>query len=218
MQPLTPPFVHLNLRRNPFGELPPEERPRLAVVDVGRWIEPLAAQPGFALQVLGDAGRGKTTHLLALREALPEASYRHICEGERVPARAIVPGRPTIIDECQRLLPRARRRVFARGDPLLLGSHEDHEPELRRAGYEVETIRPADDLGRERLVSIVEARIEGARRSQGPVPGVSDEALDALRERYATDVRAMEHCLYEVFQRLSEIRNVEVFDLDRYRG
>ena len=218
MQPLTLPFAHLNLRRNPFGELPPEERPRLAVVDVGRWVEPLMARPGFALQVLGDAGRGKTTHLLALREALPEASYRHITEGERVPARAIVTGRPTIIDECQRLSPRARRRVFARGVPLLLGSHEDHEPELRRSGYEVDTIRPAETLARERLVSILEARIEASRRAPGPVPTVSDEAVDALRERYGTDVRAMEHCLYEVFQLLSEIRDVEVFDLDPGRG
>ena len=218
MQPLCLPFVHLNLRRNPFGELPPEERPRLAVVEVSRWIEPLSGPPGFALQVLGDAGRGKTTHLIALREALPGAFYRHIGEGERVTARGIARGRPTIIDECQRLSPRARRRVFGRGDPLLLGSHEDHAPELRRAGYEVATIRPADATGCERLHSIFAARLEASRRGPGAIPRVSDEAVGALRARYGTDVRAMEHCLYEVFQQLTEIRNVEVFDLDRCRG
>jgi hypothetical protein len=214
MQPLTLPYAHLNLRRNPFGELAPEERPMRAIVDGRRWAAALAGADRFALQVLGESGRGKTTHLLALRAELPRSTYRHITEGERISARAIATGSPTIIDECQRLPPRARRRVFARGGPLLLGSHEDHGVELARAGYRVDTLYPAESLDRERLAAILAERIEASRRGPGPVPRISEPALDALRARYGTDVRAMEHCLYETFQTLAEIRDVEVFDLD----
>jgi hypothetical protein len=171
----------------------------------------------FALQVLGDSGRGKTTHLLALRELLPQATYRHITEGERVPARAIERGMPTIIDECQRLSPWACRRVFSRGGPLLLGSHRDHGNELRRAGYRVETLTPAAELDRARLASILDERIESSRRDRGPVPRLRPEVLDGLLDRFGTDVRAMEHCLYEIVQTLPEIRDVEMHDLDRAR-
>ena len=215
MPPLSLPYAHLNLRRNPFGELPVEERPARAIVAIERWLAPLRSESRFALQVLGERGNGKTTHLLALRAQLPEATYRHIGEGERVPARAIRRGLPTIIDESQRLSPRACRRVFARGGPLLLGSHRDHADELRREGYEVETIYPAAMLDRPRLIAILDERIESSRRGPGPVPGLDAAVIDALRRRFATNVRAMEHCLYEIFQTLTEIRDVEMFDLDR---
>ena len=65
MPTLNLPFAHLNLRFNPFGEATPEERAKLAVVDIERFAQRLCA-PGFAVQFIGEHGRGKSTHLLAL--------------------------------------------------------------------------------------------------------------------------------------------------------
>lgn len=205
--PLRWAYAHLNLRHNPFGELPPDERAEVAVVEVGAWLERLGAGR-FALQVLGEPGRGKTTHLLALRAELPEATYRHVGEDEHLRAADVAPGRPTMIDECQRLRPRVRRRIFAREGALVIGSHADHTPELVRAGYAVETVRPASELSVKKLAQMFEARIEHARRSPGPVPRIRAETLQALVAEFGTHVRAMEHALYERFQRLTEVADV----------
>jgi len=69
-RPIALPFAHLNLRRNPFGELDLSQRAALAVVDVDRFVRRLA-QPGYAVQFTGDRGRGKTTHLLAILRHFP---------------------------------------------------------------------------------------------------------------------------------------------------
>jgi fumarate reductase flavoprotein subunit len=67
------PFAHLNLRFNPFGELDLHLRADVAVVDLADWPKRLAAGR-FAIQFLADCGRGKTTHLLALRRHFPDAA------------------------------------------------------------------------------------------------------------------------------------------------
>ena len=73
------PFAHLNLRRNPFGEFSVEERAQLAVVDLEPAIAHLSSDVangrGAVVQVLGEKGFGKTTHLLALYSRHPGASY-----------------------------------------------------------------------------------------------------------------------------------------------
>jgi len=145
------PFAHLNLCRNPFGELPLDQRAALAVVDVDRFVGRLK-RPGYAVQFLGDKGRGKTTHLLAIRQHFPEAPYLHIGEGERP---RIPRGHPLMIDEIQRL-PRWRRRwVFRRPVSLVIGTHEDVSAELLRAGFEVDSIEAAAPLDAERLHEIL---------------------------------------------------------------
>ena len=78
---LTFPFAHLNLRRNPFGELSLEERGRIAVADLDPLAELLAGPP-FVLQVIGDCGRGKTSLLVGLRSRFPAAPYVYFPEEE----------------------------------------------------------------------------------------------------------------------------------------
>ena len=81
------PFAHLNLRRNPFGEVAREERPALVVAD----LEPLLAEiadPGRAVQIIGDSGRGKTSLLLALGARLPDACYVRVDPGSKRGDRA----------------------------------------------------------------------------------------------------------------------------------
>ena len=76
------PFSHLNLRRNPFGELTAAERTRLAIVEFDAALQHLKS-PRSVVQVVGEKGYGKTTHLLALAAQFSEHAYVHIPEGQR---------------------------------------------------------------------------------------------------------------------------------------
>jgi flagellar biosynthesis GTPase FlhF len=74
------PFFHLNLRRNPFGELTVAERTRLAMVECAVALQHLKS-PRSVIQVVGERGFGKTTHLLALAAQYEKSTYVHIRKG-----------------------------------------------------------------------------------------------------------------------------------------
>jgi len=203
------PFAHLNLRRNPFGELPAAERAELAVVDVESYILRLS-RPGVAVQFIGEKGRGKTTHLLAIAQRFPDSPYVYIPQDERprIPRRAAPRRSPLIIDEAQRLTTRMRRKIFQPSSSVVLGTHEDFSTEIRAAGLEVETVVVGERLTPERLYAILNRRIEAARRTAGPIPAMTLESSARLLARHGDDVRAVEAHLYEVFQRLPHICDV----------
>lgn len=194
------PFVHLNLRYNPFGELDAGARARIAVV------EPLAVARGEILQLLGEAGRGKTTHLLALAHVLPGSVYEYVPEGEcRFRARSFPP-QGYLLDEAQRVRPRLLRWLFARAPRLFIASHADLSGLSSRP---VRTVR-VGGLGQAKLDAILRARIEAARRGPGPVPRVGAEAQQRLLDRFGDDLRAMQSHLYDLFQRLEGPIDVQV--------
>lgn len=199
-------YAHLNLRCNPFGELDGGQRAELALVELGGLAARLR-RPGQAVQFLGERGRGKTTHLLALQRLLPEAPYRHLADGEplpEIPAAAIL-----LLDETQRMPLRMRRRVFRPPVSLALGSHTDHGPALRRAGYTVETRQVACHDATQ-LAAIFAARIAWARRGPGALPCVPARTVARLQALYGDALRDMEHHLYEALQRLEDVGDVEV--------
>ena len=104
-------FAQLNLRWNPFGEPAPEDIASLAVVDVEAYVERLR-RPGYAVQYLGEAGRGKSTHLIALHRFFPDMPYLKFPENAKIPR---IPHAPVLfLDEAQRLPPGLRRRIFSR--------------------------------------------------------------------------------------------------------
>lgn len=200
-------YAHLNLTRNPFGEASAAERAALAVVETAPLAGPLAV-PGNAVQVLGESGRGKTTHLLALRRSYPQAPWVRVDPGA-VPQ--IPDGGPLFLDEAQFLRPWRRRRLYRpRQRSLALGTHVDLRQELEAAGYRVVTLRLEASPPVERLDEIFRARIEWARRGPGPVPVVPRRTIEKLRARAGSDVRAMEGLLYEALQSAEEICDVEV--------
>ena len=202
------PFGHLNLRANPFGELEPQERAAIAVVETEPFVDCLT-RSGRAVQFMGDPGRGKTTHLLAIMDHFPEAAYVHIPEGRRP---RIPHGNPLFVDEIQRLSPHYRRRVYRRanrrGVPLAMGSHLDVSGELTLAGFVVETVAVADKLDAVRLCEMLNRRIEWVRRDAGPLPEITIRTAQAMMARHGDNVRAIEGYLYELFQGLGEIREV----------
>ena len=183
---LTLPFIHLNLRFNPFGELPLKYRAKLSVIDSDPFIAHLGKPRGFT--VLGDKGHGKTTHLLTLRNLLPGSGYVHFPEDIRP---KIPSGSPLLLDEAQRISWWARRRLFKGTQPLVLGTHRDFSDELTKCGRKVWTIQAGIKTDRIQLDKIVRKRIEFARREAGEVPVVPMNTIGKLLYKYGADIRAI---------------------------
>ena len=199
------PFSHLNLRRNPFGELTAEERTALAIVDLGDALRHLS-EPRSAVQIIGEKGFGKTTHLLALARQLPDHAYVHIPEGQR--STVPVTGEPLLIDEAQRLTLPQRRLVFRSNRRLILGTHRDFTRALQTAGRPTLTLS-ADRFTDAKLVcTIFNARIESVRRSAGPIPSVTAETAARLFATFGSGLRSIEHALYQMFQQLKDVQDV----------
>jgi hypothetical protein len=194
-------FEKLNLSRNPFGEPTRKERMELARIPEGQlqaWLA-FIEKPGHAIQFMGDAGRGKSTHLFALLRAFPDAPYTYLAEGQRF---VRIPRAPVVfVDEVQRLSPLWRHFLFRRRASFVLATHEDLQGELKKAGVQVLT-EEISVLGPEQLAFILKARIEWARLGPGAVPTLPGATIAALRTRFGTDLRAMEGHLYDVFQTL----------------
>jgi len=198
------PFAHLNLRRNPFGEQDREAWVQTAVLDV----DPLVAwlrEPGSAVQLVAAPGRGKTTCLLALDAALPEATYARAWT-ESVPARrrAIL-----LLDEADAIWFFTRWPLLLTARSVAVAVHRDFSRELRLLGFRVHTKRPGG-LDAERLHTIVTRRVEAVRRGPGPVPRVPHESLHALIAEHGDDLRAVRVALYAAFQRLETVRDVDL--------
>lgn len=208
------PFAHLNLRRNPFGEVPAEQRGELGVVEIDRFIERLA-EPGFAVEFIGDSGRGKTTHMRALWDHFRPAPFLKVAEEPRdfsAPQASVL-----FIDEAQFLSRRQRRKLFELPASFVVGTHEPLTDTYRRVGLDFERV----EVGRasvELVSEMIERRIEWARRDPGPVPAVSTAAAAALVDQHGDDLRAVEHHLYEVFQNLEDNGTVGVEDLRLSEG
>lgn len=196
---LSLPFCHLNLRHNPFGELTESERVGLAVVCVDDVVA-LLNDPNQVVQYVGEKGHGKTTHLLKIRDAFPDCGYVHIPEGER---RPVPSGEPVLIDEAQRLTGRQRRHLFRNNRALVLGTHQDFQIELEKAGRATTTIAACGQTSLNRLRQIVTDRIEFARREAGPVPIVPDRTLKRLLQTQGGDIRSMLKILYDALQKMA---------------
>lgn len=198
------PFAHLNLRRNPFGELTAAERTSLACVEIDDVAEQLR-QPGAVVQFLGEKGFGKTTHLLSIHRRFEGSAYVHIPDGQ--PAQ-IPHGNPLLIDEAQRLTNRQWKQILRAGVPLVLGTHTDYTDKLRRAGRVVSNIAVAESTDGGRLHRLVNDRIRFLTRSAGPVPVVRIETCERLLQRHGPDIRSILEELYNVFQSLTEVQDV----------
>lgn len=196
-------FADLNLRFNPFGELPAEERALLAVVEIDELAEALES-PRTAVQFVAQHGRGKTTHLLALRARFPNAAYRKLEAGA---ANELPRAELLFVDSIDVLDPAARRRCYRSIGRLAFTTHQDLTAEVEEAGFDVKSrsVRAADAS---LLAEIFRRRIEHARRGPGPLPVVDRATIDDLQRKFGDDVRAMEESLYWKFQTLTESSRV----------
>lgn len=192
------PFHRYNLFRNPFGELSRSERGELAVFDIAPWAQ-ILSDARHVVQFIGECGRGKTSHLLAIQHAMPEFEYIYLPEDG---ARPKVPKyRPIIVDEAQRLSLRQLRRVLAESGPLVFGTHVDLSLQIQEAKLQACTLHVGDALQASRLMAILNSRMAASRLTDGPVPQISNAAAVRLIDNYGTDIRSIEKHLYDEFQK-----------------
>ncbi len=199
------PFAHLNLRFNPFGELTREERAATAVVNLND-IPELHTKDRVAVQFMGEHGRGKSTHLIALHKQFKDSPYTQIHIGDK----------PTFnkdpiqfIDSIEILSASRRKKIYRSTNILAITTHNDLSKELQSAGFEVISKRIFFE-SEQALKKIINNRIEFARRDAGDLPNVDLNTIRQLISKFNDDVRTMEHHLYDVFQNLKEIGNVKV--------
>ena len=210
------PFARHQLFRNPFGELTRAERAEIALVEV----EPLIARVQRAdqvLQIIGPCGHGKTTHLLAIERALPQSGYVYFPEDLAQPPLPTV--RPLLVDEAQRMGWRRLRELAPGSGPLAISTHVDLAKRFRRQGFEVHTLDLAVPIAASRLQVMLNGRITAAAvgldAAFGAEPGAGVDAevrhlflshgqVVALQQRFGSNIRRIEHHLYEVFQRFAE--------------
>lgn len=199
------PFAHLNLRFNPFGELTREQRAATAIVNLDD-IPELLLKSRIAVQFIGEHGRGKSTHLIALHKQFNNSPYTQIHIGDK----------PTFsnddsqfIDSIE-ILPASRRKKIYRSTKILaITTHIDLSKELQAAGFKVISKRIFVD-NEQNIKKIFDRRIELARRDTGSLPDIDIKSVRTLITKFNDDIRAMEHHLYDVFQQLQEIGNVKV--------
>jgi hypothetical protein len=191
------PWARWNLRRNPFGELIADERAELAVLPPGQQTYDVFEQ-GHALQLIGESGRGKTTRMLVLWRNLPSASYVYLPEGGPTPP--IPAGNPLLIDEAQRLTRKLQASIFCLRLPLVLATHADLTRPLQKWGYVVRTINIERDNTPELIHAALNRRIEASRLEPGELPEISFDEARKLAIRFGSDLRAIEHFLYERLQ------------------
>ena len=208
MDPSIPRWPGSNLVRNPFGELTREERVQLAVVDLAPVLAQLTERrsdgtsrwlPRTAFQFMGECGRGKTTHMLAIADQFEDSAYVYLAED--APCPAIPTGTPLLIDEAQRLPRRVLKQITQTASTLILATHRDLTKPLRRAGYEVATQRIGLTLSAEKLAVVLNQRIQASRRdSLKPTPVLSIDVAQELIRRFGTDIRGIESYLYDIVQ------------------
>jgi hypothetical protein len=204
----------IGFRRNPFGAYTPSEWKKIALfrADIREAAEGSTAH----LQIIAEKGRGKTSTLLGLQASLEEAGQR--VEYERLPLGVhhyqidLNDLNTFCLDEAQRLAPWEIARLIraARHTRLILGTHRDLRPWFRLKTFSLRASDPAhvrEVIGRKLAFCALPDRDHAL---------VSDPALKALIAHFGSDIRAIEGCLYEVFQRLMTPRPVTVADLDPF--
>ena len=220
-------FERLNLRRNPFGELPREERAAIACADTAgpsAFLRGARAGERRALQLVGDHGRGKSSLLIAVHaREFPEAPYTQIRTSQPAPNTEAA---LQFVDSVENLSWLGRRKLYSRCQVLAYTTHRDLSAELRRAGFGVVSLSVGIQ-SIEELARIVEARIGAAAlhpkaRATAALPAAallagetrviprpSRRRLEDLYRDYGDDVRSIEAALYRDYERARKDASTE---------
>ncbi len=158
------------------------------------------------VQILGDAGAGKSSLLRAMaREA---TSTGNVAVYEYLPHDAIgfqsdVPHSAWFcLDEAQRLTGTERERLITQGREhrcrLLLATHEDLSPWFADAAMPLLSL-DLGDLDAAHFAAVLENRLAYFARTDTPRAKFAPDTHAHLRARFGSDLRGAERFLYEYF-------------------
>lgn len=212
------PFRALGLRWNPFRALTVEEWPEVVVLP-SAVLEALD-QTAARIQILGEAGRGKTSSLLGLAARLrregKRVAYEYIPLGQ-TRFRSVVADLDTLIlDEAQRLAKPERDRLATQSERLVIGSHEDLTPVFARHRLPLATV--GLNIGAvSHLRAVLERRLAWSALPGGSGVSFGSDAVQWVHGKYGGDLRGAQYFLYEVFQTLSRPGEITAATLEESR-
>jgi hypothetical protein len=200
------PFREVGLRCNPFRRLTDEEWAAVAVVPSNL----LDALEGAAhLQILGGAGRGKTTCLLGLVARLADegkrTAYEYLAARENRFRTGLEDLDVFLLDEAQRLTRRERIRLLAqervrrRELRLVVATHEDLASPFARQRLPLVTVS-LDSVTAAHVAAVVNHRIGYFSLDDPPAVALSADAVRHLCNMFDSNLRLIDGFLYEFFQ------------------
>lgn len=200
------PYHRIGYRSNPFRALTPEEWNEIAVLhpDI---VE--ALKTSSHILIMGHKGRGKTSAL--------HAACRYLSsQGNNVVFEYIPERRHTFktdlsirydivcIDEVQRLTPAVLLRLINTakriGLRLILSSHTNISLLFLLKKMPLISINLDQYNDLQRIKTVIERRLDFFALHDMERCQLSDEEYNQLHAKYATDIRAMEHHLYDLFK------------------
>lgn len=198
-------WQQMDISKNPWGELTPEESLLVSDVDVDSILN-LLSREAAVIQFVGEKGRGKTTHLKALERHLPAAKFLYVPEIGRVnfPRSETV-----IIDEAQRFGWWNRRKLARHPGRLILGTHEDLSYLFKAQHRPLETVWVGRLLDSSRLRTILTKRLQCLSHRPSEFD-IDEEFLQDLIRRNGGNIRNMLSELYSVFQKTERFSYVKV--------
>lgn len=132
----------------------------------------------------------------------------HIAEGE--PSPPIPQATLLFIDEMQRVPRWQRAEILSRPASFVIGSHKNHSGEFKKAKLEY-TIKKLKGVTEVRLRQMIEKRIMWARRDSNLlVPSINEFTITKLIDRFGDDLWAVEDYLYDIFQDLTKMGDIEI--------
>lgn len=201
-------FSSLNLKFNPFGELSDSEWVQSAIVDVDRFVNELE-QPNVAIQLIGDHGRGKTTHLKIIHQYFFNQAYLKVFPGGPLPK--LNSSDIFFIDSIDHLTLRERKVIYRKCRSIVFTTHQNLSRELEKEEFHIVTEHVSCRC-EHKLLRILNRKIEVARLGSGEVPTIEMSLVKDLMARYDDNIRAMQNYLYEYFQDLEGMRSVKMSD------
>ncbi len=205
-------FPDIGLRANPFRVLEPGELVQTLIEPalLERAAEWLASDTAV-IEIVGERGWGKSTHLDVLRHVGAQRSDWQWHSTYVPPDATRVAWPPACdvwcIDEAQRISQRQQARIVTSAGQgrfrLVVGTHVSLRPMCDASGVSCRSIElRAVDAGN--LRRFIERRVEAAALIPDAGPATSAQAVELL-QRYATgNLRTVEELLYEVYQSAAE--------------
>ena len=89
-----------------------------------------------------------------------------------------------------------------------MGTHQNFENALRRAGRPILTVAANQFTDELRVHTLLNARVQAARRADGQIPAITISTASKLFAQFGSDIRSMEHAMYDTFQQLRNIQDV----------
>ena len=192
----------LQFHYNPFSGVTDDDIsdiliPKKEVVDL---IDQFQPHNRLVIELVGEKGRGKTTHLRYLHQQL-SSEYPLFLLNSNSSFENIIkhPSQIVLVDSIHHLSVFQRQKLYKNKRLVIFTTHHSKKWEGRLAGRKIESIY-FKDLDEFLLEKIIIRRLKMAMLKDNPEPALNRPVLLQLLKKYRDDYRAIMNFLYDEFQ------------------